>query len=111
MILKEGSNGGRAWNETLDGAMDEAGVRSELTNLPEGNKSNVRLVSSESALRALFRTLTKGGKRLTSSSGKTGGRVLPDGTQIRYRTYSKSGGHTIDITFPGTNKKWWIHIK
>jgi len=63
-----------------------------------GRNRGVRTVGSESELQSLFDELTTGGT--TVPSGTYPGKVVktPDGSVIRMRSGSKSGGPTIDIT-------------
>jgi len=88
-----------------DGCWEE-----EFSNLKDGNQAgSVKVVSSETELRALFDKWTAGAERLPARGSKIPDVFkLNDGTIIQWRTTSKSGGATIDISSGGKILK--VHI-
>ncbi|MBL9169886.1 MAG: RHS repeat-associated core domain-containing protein [Verrucomicrobiales bacterium] len=94
----------------LSGPNDAKGTRQVLDGLPTGKQSHVRTVKTEADLKALHDQLTTGGT--SKPPGGYPGTVtkLPDGTVIRMRPGSKSGGSTIDITYPD-GKLGKVHIE
>lgn len=86
-------------------------MRDDFEKLPSGSSKNVRLVRSEKELREYFDKWKDGAKRLPPRGEKIPEVYeLDDGSIIQWRTTSKSGGATIDITSPGT-KPTKVHIK
>ena len=88
------------------------GIRSLIDPLPGriGKTGPIKVVPDEQSIDDLFSKLTKGGK--PAPSGTYPGIVIemPDGSIVRKRPGSKSGGPTIDITLPdGTITK--VHCK
>lgn len=87
-------------------------VANLLDNLPGkiGKTGPIKEVPNAKALDDLFDALSDGGKKVNSGSYPGVVKELPDGTIIRKRPSSKSGGATLDITLPdGTYVK--VHIK
>ena len=87
-------------------------VANLLDKLPGkiGKTGPIREVPDAKALDDLFDALSDGGKTVNSGSYPGVVKELPDGTIIRKRPSSKSGGATLDITLPdGTYVK--VHIK
>ncbi|WP_434966283.1 WXG100 family type VII secretion target [Janibacter indicus] len=85
------------------------GVRDEIHKLPKGKNNNVYEVESEEEMQDLFKRLTRGGDKVDQPNYP--GHVVKrsDGTIIRMRSSSKSGGSTIDIQYPdGTIEK--VHL-
>jgi hypothetical protein len=79
-----------------------------LRKLPGRRGRGIRTAGSESHLDELFAELSRGGTSIKSPH--LGPSVtLPDGTVVRTRPGSLSGGPTIDITFPG-GKIVKVHI-
>jgi len=75
-----------------------------------GKTGPIKEVPDARALDDLFNELGNGGKTVNSGSYSGIVKELPDGTIIRKRPDSKSGGAAIDITLPdGTYVK--VHIK
>ncbi|MEU7890653.1 DNRLRE domain-containing protein [Microbispora bryophytorum] len=73
----------------------------EFDNLGAGRQRHVRTVDSGDELRALFEKWTKGGESLPGYGPRIPERYkLSDGTEIQWRTASRSGGATIDIRLP-----------
>ena len=84
---------------------------SVLKNVGSPGKSRgVRVVDSEQDLVELFNQSTKGAQTLPSGTYPGVVRKLPDGTIMRLRSHSKSGGSTIDITFRN-GELMKVHIK
>lgn len=87
-------------------------VKEILDALPgkAGKTGPIKTVSDAKALDALFNSLGNGGKTLNPGRYPGVVKELPDGTIIRMRPRSQSGGAAIDITVPdgGTIK---VHIK
>jgi len=79
------------------------GIKEILDDLPgkTGKTGPVKTVTDAKALSSLFNTLSKGSKAVNSGSYPGPVKELPDGTIIRMRPSSKSGGAAIDITMPG----------
>lgn len=70
----------------------------------------IKEVVDEKALDNLFDSLSSGGRTVDSGSYPGVVKKLPDGTIVRRRPGSKSGGATLDITKQdGTITK--VHIK
>jgi len=81
-----------------------------LDDLPQGKQSHVRTVADEGAMDDLFKQITDGADTLKAGTYNGVVKQLPDGTVVRMRPFSKSGGATMDITLPdGTLRK--VHIK
>ncbi|WP_295818896.1 RHS repeat-associated core domain-containing protein [uncultured Microbacterium sp.] len=88
-----------------------AAVREELQNLPRGKQSTVRLVADEAQLRNLFDRITQGATRDATGGYPGESFTLSDGTSVRLRSYSSSGGATIDIRYPGSSQRVKVHIQ
>jgi hypothetical protein len=73
-----------------------------LDQLPgkSGKTGPIKTVKDEEALNCLYETLTKEGKLIDSGNYPGVVKELPDGTIVRKRPISKSGGTTLDITLP-----------
>ncbi|HQR43445.1 MAG TPA: polymorphic toxin-type HINT domain-containing protein, partial [Gemmatales bacterium] len=73
-----------------------------LDQLPgkKGKTGPIKEVPNEQALRDLFDTLSKEGKTVNPGTYPGVVKELPDGTMVRMRPGSKSGGATLDITMP-----------
>ena len=73
-----------------------------LKDLPgsSGKQGMIRVVDSEGDMSSLFNTMTRGGKKIDSGNYPGVVKRLPDGTVVRMRSKSKSGGTTMDITMP-----------
>ena len=84
--------------------------RQLLDAFPKGKQPHVRLVKTEQELSALHDQLTAGGTSMPP--GRYPGSVteLPDGTIIKMRSESLSGGSAIDITYPN-GKTGKVHIE
>jgi hypothetical protein len=76
----------------------------------KGKQSHVRVVKSEAELKSLYDSLTEGGTSVAPGSYPGNVTKLSDGTIVRLRPFSKSGGSTIDITHAnGSIEK--VHIE
>lgn len=84
-------------------------VRGAVSGLPAGNSKGVGTVTSEAELANLFNRISAGGTTVPSGTYPGTFKMLPDGTRIGYRSESKSGLATIDITFSDGNK-FKIHV-
>ncbi|WP_394554595.1 hypothetical protein ACDF64_07780 [Agromyces sp. MMS24-JH15] len=85
--------------------------RSLLESLPKGDQRTVRVVPTEHDLRELFTGMIEGAERLPPRGASIPDVFRhPDGTVIQWRTYSRSGGATIDIDVPGSTSKWKVHV-
>ena len=85
-------------------------VRDEVHKLPPGKSKNVYTVKNDQEARDLFDRLAAGGREVDPKGYP--GRVVerPDGTVVRIRDSSKSGGTTIDIKYPdGRTEK--VHVE
>lgn len=85
-------------------------IRQKLDTLPQGRRNHVRTVGSESELRSLYDELTKGGKKISSGAYPGTTTEMSDGTLVRIRGSSSSGGSTIDIEYLG-GKIMKVHIQ
>jgi hypothetical protein len=75
-----------------------------------GKTGPIKEVPDETTLKNLFDTLSKDGKTVKSGTYPGVVKELPDGTIIRMRPKSKSGGSALDVTLPdGTIYK--VHVK
>ena len=86
-------------------------IREILSGLPGkiGKSGPIKTVPDQKALDELFELLSKGGKSIDPKSYPGVVKELPDGTLIRRRPGSNSGGATMDITLPdGTMIK--VHL-
>jgi hypothetical protein len=82
----------------------------ELDGLPRGRNAHTRLVESDTALRDLFTTLTRGAEPVSRGSYPGVGFRRPDGVLVFIRERSTSGGATIDIVLTnGATRK--VHIR
>jgi hypothetical protein len=90
-----GGNGG--------GPNAPSSVKNVLDGLPgkTGKTGPIKNVSDEQALDNLFNSLSSGGKTIDPGTYPGIVKELPDGTIVRMRPSSRSGGATIDITLPG----------
>jgi RHS repeat-associated protein len=95
-------------------ASSETSIKYNLSKLEEGNNQPNVTVKSQTQLRRFLDENTKGGKVVFDGGVSGGGLVryeLPDGTSVQYRGFSRSGGDTIDIKFPGDPDIVKVHIK
>lgn len=82
-----------------------------VAELAPGKTKNVWLAEDEGSLVGTFDELAEGGTQ--SSWMGYPGQVFerPDGVQVGLRPTSSSGGATIDIRFPDSQKPWKVHVK
>jgi hypothetical protein len=64
----------------------------------QGNNKRVRVVPNLAELNSVFNELSRGGAVVPSGTYKGISIKMPDGSFIRKRAISRSGGWTIDIT-------------
>src|SRR5258707_7972546 len=111
-----GSGCSKAWaavkgffGSTGEGAT-AGSIRDVLSGLKSGRSPGVSIVDSAEQMDSTFQTLTKGGKAIDPGDYPGQAVGLKDGTIVRMRNQSKSGGPAIDITFPdgATNK---VHVQ
>ncbi|WP_175584483.1 hypothetical protein [Nocardia cyriacigeorgica] len=81
----------------------------EARTAPGNNKPH-RQVDTESEMRQLYDDLTRNGEPMDLGSYPGRGARLPDGTEIRIRDSSTSGGATIDIKYPHRTKPVKVHL-
>lgn len=94
------------------GPVDAEGVKDVLRDDTEaGRRSPNRQVANEGDLREVLARITSDAKRVDAGTDPKilESYVLPDGTQIRLRAESKSGGSAIDIKTPTERIK--VHIR
>ncbi|WP_039795528.1 WXG100-like domain-containing protein [Nocardia araoensis] len=86
-------------------------VRNELDarTTPGRNKPN-RQLDSDAEIRQLYEDLTRGADTLDVGGYPGRGARLEDGTEIRIRDKSESGGVTIDILYPGSKRPVKVHL-
>ncbi|MGY5309690.1 WXG100-like domain-containing protein [Nocardia gipuzkoensis] len=86
-------------------------VRNELDSrtAPGRNKPN-RQLDSDAEIRQLYEDLTRGADTLDVGNYPGRGARLEDGTEIRIRDKSESGGVTIDILYPGSKRPVKVHL-
>jgi hypothetical protein len=93
------------------GPVDQGGVEEMLNKETEpGRNPPIRQVSSEQDVRDLYEALSREGRPITESNYRGVGVLLPDGTAVRMRDSSTSGGPTIDIKFPDTPRPVKVHV-
>ncbi|MET9863673.1 DUF6531 domain-containing protein [Streptomyces smyrnaeus] len=87
-------------------------VRAEFSSLRKGSTSRTRLVDTPEELRNLFDKWAEGAEKLPARGPKVPEVYkLEDGTVVQWRTSSTSGGETIDMIYPESNKPRKVHIK
>ncbi|WP_431941722.1 hypothetical protein [Nocardia grenadensis] len=69
-----------------------------------------RQMGTDAEIRDLYRELTKNGEVMDVGNYPGEGMRLPDGTEIRMREGSKSGGVTLDIKYPGAPEPVKVHL-
>ncbi|MBU3060133.1 hypothetical protein KO481_01145 [Nocardia sp. NEAU-G5] len=89
-------------NGSTSGPSNAAEVEEILNARTSPGKTDPhREMGTDDEIRELYKDLTKDGKPMDVGTYPGEGSQLPDGTQIRIRDGSKSGGVTIDIKYPG----------
>ena len=93
------------------GPIDEAGVREVVQSATEpGKNPPYRQVDTSAEVSSIYDKMASEGRVLDVGRYPGTGVVLPDGTELRYRQDSKSGGPTVDIRYPdGSIVK--VHVK
>lgn len=92
------------------GPVDEDGIKDRVVDATvPGRSPPIRQVENEQQLRDLWDALTAEGRAVEDV--RYPGQVveLPDGTKVRLREASRSGGPTIDINYPSGDKDK-VHI-
>jgi hypothetical protein len=107
--------GAGAWARRVFGGWRGAAPKNAkgiLDQLPgkTGKTGPIKKVPNEQALKDLFDTLGKEGKTVNPGTYPGVVKELPDGTIVRMRPCSKSGGATLDITMPD-GKIYKVHIQ
>ncbi|MGW4772847.1 hypothetical protein ACWEO2_33030 [Nocardia sp. NPDC004278] len=69
-----------------------------------------RQMATDDEIRQLYNDLTKNGESMDVGTYPGKGSRLPDGTEIRMRDGSKSGGVTLDIKYPGNPTPVKVHL-
>jgi hypothetical protein len=84
------------------GGSAPSSVRGVLDGLPGtfGKSGPIKKVPDEQALDDLFNALSRGGKTIDPGTYPGIVKELPDGSIVRMRPSSRSGGATIDVTLP-----------
>ncbi|MCD2129686.1 WXG100 family type VII secretion target [Rhodococcus ruber] len=92
------------------GPVDQDGVREVLreNTEPGRNKPN-RQMATEEEIRDLYDRLAQEGRAIDTGSYAGRAVVLPDGTEVRIRESSSSGGTTIDVVFPNL-RRMEVHV-
>lgn len=92
------------------GPVDQDGVREVLqeNTEPGRNKPN-RQMATEEEIRDLYDRLAQEGRAIDTGSYAGRAVVLPDGTEVRIRESSSSGGTTIDVVFPNL-RRMKVHV-
>ena len=90
---------------------DAAGVKRKLSGLGRGNAKGFKVVHSEAEMQTLFEELSAAGKSVQGTGFP--GRVveLPDGTTVKFRSFSKVGGSTIEVYYPGRKRPVKVHVE
>ncbi|MGQ4617305.1 WXG100-like domain-containing protein [Nocardia sp. R7R-8] len=86
-------------------------VRNEIDSrtAPGRNRPN-RQMDTEAEIRQLYDDLTRGADTLDVGTYPGRGARLDDGTEIKIRDKSESGGVTIDIRYPGSKRPVKVHL-
>ena len=105
---KPDSSGGSA---ATSGPTDAAEVEEIVDSSTQpGRTEPHRQMDTNDEIRQLYKDLTKNGKPMDVGNYPGQGSELSDGTQIRIRDGSKSGGVTIDIKYPGDPQPVKVHL-
>jgi hypothetical protein len=88
---------------------DEVRNALDSRTAPGRNKPN-RQLDSEAEIRQLYEDLTRSADTLDVGGYPGRGARLEDGTEIKIRDKSESGGVTIDIIYPGSKRPVKVHL-
>lgn len=75
-----------------------------------GNTKPHRELDTDEEIRELYDQITRKGEPMDVGSYPGRGSRLPDGTEVRIRDTSDSGGVTIDVKYPGSGKPVKVHL-
>ncbi|WP_188543632.1 hypothetical protein [Rhodococcoides trifolii] len=93
------------------GPVDQGSVEGVLdANSQPGRNSPNRQVGTDQDVKDLYETLAREGRSMDANRYPGVGVELPDGTQVRMRDSSTSGGATLDIKFPDGSKVVKVHV-
>lgn len=95
---------------TKMGKHGQISVMERLSKLPSGRQGHVKTVKSEAELKDFFNSVTEGAKTMPSGNYPGIVKKLQDGSIVRMRGSSKSGGSTLDITL-SDGKVVKVHIE
>jgi hypothetical protein len=88
---------------------DEVRNALDSRTAPGRNRPN-RQLDSEAEIRQLYEDLTRSADTLDVGGYPGRGARLEDGTEIKIRDKSESGGVTIDIIYPGSKRPVKVHL-
>lgn len=110
VLIDAGTCGGPTGSTTAGSPTNEAEVKDYLkSHTDKGKNPPNRQVATDEEMVQLYNELTNNGTSI--DPGTYPGRVsrLSDGTELRMRDDSLSGGRTIDIKYP-SGKVWKVHL-
>jgi hypothetical protein len=84
-------------------------VQDALVQLQRGNNRPNRQLDTPEEIQDFWDWLAKNGRDLPSP-GSTTRKALEDGTEIKVRPDSKSGGPTVEVIFPGGGRERKVHL-
>ncbi len=82
-------------------------IQESLSALEPGDNPRVSIVDSLNRLNELFSEYTQGGRSTVWKNYSGNVEELPDGTQVGIRSYSDTGGPTMDVRFP-SGRQWTV---
>lgn len=85
-------------------------VRREMAKLPPGESPRVKQVPTVGELRDYYDKWTENSFPLPAPGFDGEWRMLEDGTVIKWRNGSTSGGETIEIEYPDRNHPYKVHL-
>ncbi|MFI6957037.1 hypothetical protein ACIBJI_26675 [Nocardia sp. NPDC050408] len=103
-----GNDGGTTSAAGPKSASDVESVVNSRTQ--PGKTEPHRQMATDDEIRQLYNELTKNGEPMDVGTYPGKGSRLPDGTEIRIRDGSKSGGVTLDIKYPGNPTPVKVHL-
>lgn len=107
----EGGDGGSSESTSSTGPTTAAEVEKAIeSRTAPGNNKPHRQVNTDEEMRQLYDDLTRSGDPMDLGSYPGRGARLPDGTEIRIRDGSTSGGVTIDIKYPHRPRPVKVHL-